>query len=167
MIQYIKGDIFQSTMQTLVVPVNTVGVMGKGLALQFAERYPGILGQYQWRCNVSYPRTINNDDFAFKAGMTWLCRGIINEQKYTNEMKNKWNKWIICFATKGHWRSPSKLKYIEDGLIDLTTTYWAAGLTGIAFPKLGCGLGGLDWSDVKELFDKYLDLMGIPVEVYI
>jgi len=158
MIQYITGDIFQSTMQTLVVPVNTVGVMGKGLALQFAQRYPGLLARYQWRCNVRYP---HDPSYTFKAGRTWLCR------RYPDEQPCSWNKWILCFATKGHWRNPSKLEYIEDGLKDLTTTYGAAGLAGIALPKLGCGLGGLAWSDVQLLFEKYLDLMGIPVEVYI
>jgi len=164
MIKYIKGDIFQSTMQTLVCPVNTVGVMGAGLARQFAEKYPGLLSQYQWRCNLRLPYA---PDYTFRAGMTWLCRGVINEQKYPNKPNNRWGKWIICFATKGHWRNLSKLKYIEDGLKDLTTTYWAAGLTSIAFPKLGCGLGGLDWADVKLLFDQYLDLMGVPAEIYI
>ena len=159
MIKYIKGDIFQSTMQTLVVPVNTVGVMGAGLAKKFAERYPGLLPRYQWRCNVRYPK---DPSYTFRAGMTWLCR------TYPDKWGNGQKEFgILCFATKGHWRNLSKLRYIENGLIDLTTTYGASGLTSIAFPKLGCGLGGLDWADVKLLFDEYLELLEIPVEIYI
>jgi len=143
-------------MQTLVCPVNTVGVMGKGLALQFAERFPGLLPRYKWRCNVTYP---HDPSYRFRAGMTWLCR--------SGGWNPEWDKWIICFATKGHWRVLSELEYIETGLQKIARLYEIQGITSIAFPKLGCGLGRLAWPDVKLLFDKYLDLIDIPVEVYI
>lgn len=144
MIQYVHGDIFQSTMQTLVVPVNTVGVMGKGLALQFAKKYPEMEEEYKGYCAT----------YDFKIGKLLIYR----DSPY---------RWILNFPTKGHWYNKSQLVYIDEGLDTLVLTYKYHGITSIAFPKLGCGLGGLAWADVRLLFDKYLDLMGIPVEVYI
>jgi len=143
MIEYIKGNIFQSTMQTLVCPVNTVGVMGAGLAKQFAQKYPKMAKEY-----AQY--TWSN---SFDVGCLWIYR--------TDD------KWILNFPTKTDWHLLSKLWYIELGLKTFVDTYEQEEIESIAFPKLGCGLGGLQWPDVKELFDEYLDSMDIPVEVYI
>lgn len=143
MIKYIQGDIFQSTMQTLVCPVNTVGVMGAGLAKEFAQKYPKMAKEYTQNCWSN----------SFDVGCLWIYR--------TDD------KWILNFPTKTDWHLSSKLRYIKSGLITFVDTYEQEGIRSIALPKLGCGLGGLAWPDVKELFDKYLDLMDIPVEVYI
>jgi len=144
MIQYISGDIFQSSMQTLVNPVNTVGVMGKGLAKEFANRYPEMLGPYKALCQAGT---------GLMPGQPWLYKSV--------------SRWIYNFPTKNHWSNPSELQFIDWGLARFVRTHNSLGITGIAFPKLGCGLGGLYWPDVKELFDEYLDSISIPVEVYI
>jgi len=144
MIQYIKGDIFQSSMQTLVNPVNTVGVMGAGLAKEFAKKYPEMEEEYKSYCAA----------YDFKIGKLLIYH-------YSP------HRWILNFPTKGHWYNKSQLVYIDEGLDTFVLTYKYHGIESIAFPKLGCGLGGLAWPDVQLLFEKYLDLMGIPVEVYI
>jgi len=143
MIKYIKGDIFQSTMQTLVNPVNTVGVMGAGLAKQFAEKYPKMAkeyAQYGW-------------SDSFDVGCLWIYR--------TDD------KWILNFPTKTDWHLPSKLWYVELGLKTFVDTYEQEGVESVAFPKLGCGLGKLRWLNIKRLFELYLAAIDIPVEVYI
>ena len=142
MIQYLSGDIFQSTMQTLVNPVNTVGVMGSGLACEFSRRYPEMLNVYKQHCQ----------DGSFKMGTLWIYRAF--------------DKWILNFPTKKHWRDPSELIYIEAGLTTFVRTYEVRGITSIAFPKLGCGLGKLGWPPVRILFEKYLGSIEIPIEVY-
>ena len=131
-------------MQTLVVPVNTVGVMGKGLALQFAKKYPKMEEEYKGYCAA----------YDFKIGKLLIYR-------------DSPHRWILNFPTKGHWYNKSQLVYICEGLDTFVLTYKYHGITGIAFPKLGCGLGGLDWSDVQKLFEKYLDAVDIPIEIYI
>jgi len=149
-IEYVSGDLLKSKAQTLVVPVNTVGVMGAGLAWQFAKAYPKIVPRYKWRCDVRYP---DDRDFDFRAGKIWLCR-------------LQPDRWIICFATKSHWSMPSKLEWIEAGLQDFALYYKIRGITSVAFPKLGCGLGGLDWNDVKPVMEDYLMPLDLNVQIY-
>ena len=144
MIRYLTGDIFQSEMQTLVVPVNTVGVMGAGLAKEFARRYPKMFEIYREDC----------EDGIYKVGRLGIWRENIS-------------RWILNFPTKTDWRKPSKLEYIEAGLETLVETYERAYIESIAFPKLGCGLGGLHWPDVRALFEDYLNQVCIDVEVLI
>lgn len=143
MIQYINGDIFQSTMQTLVCPVNTVGVMGKGLAKEFARRHPKMEEEYKGYCAA----------YDFKIGKLLIYSDSFHRQ-------------VLLFPTKGHWYNKSQLVYIDEGLDTFALTYKYHGIRSIAFPKLGCGLGGLDWLDVVKLFEKYLGDIDIPVEVY-
>jgi len=143
-ITYRHGSIFLSNMQTLVNPVNTVGVMGKGLAKQFANRYPRMAREYKEECR-------NGN---MQVGVPWLYR-------------NNYLRWTLNFPTKKHWAYHSKPEYIELGLYNFVEKYEFHGITGIAFPKLGCGLGGLDWPDVQGLFEKYLGSIDIPVEIYI
>lgn len=142
MIIYVKGNIFESPAQVLVNTVNTVGVMGKGIAKQFKDIYPEMFAQYQVFCE-------NKD---LDIGKLWI---------YKSD-----HKWILNFPTKKHWRSPSKLEYIEAGLEKFVSTYEEKGITSISFPLLGCGNGGLDWeNEVKPLMEKYL--RPLPIEVYI
>lgn len=141
MLTYIKGDLFGSPAQVLVNTVNTVGVMGKGIALEFKNRYPEMFKVYQELC----------DDKRLEVGKLMLWK--------------KDEKWILLFPTKKHWRSPSKITYIEKGLEKFVQSYEKLGIESIAFPKLGCGNGGLDWDVVKPVMEKYLK--NLPIQVYI
>lgn len=142
MITYIKKDLFESPAQVLVNTVNTVGVMGKGIAKRFKQTYPDMFVQYQKYCE-------NN---MLDIGRLWIYKTP--------------HKWVLNFPTKKHWRSPSKIEYIEEGLQKFVDTYEEKGITSISFPLLGCGNGGLDWeSQVKPLMEKYL--RPLPIEIYI
>ena len=142
MITYVKIDLFESPAQVLVNTVNTVGVMGKGIAKRFKQTYPKMFEQYQKFC----------ENKMLEVGKLWL---------YKSE-----HKWILNFPTKQHWRSPSKLEYIEKGLKKFVETYEEKGITSISFPLLGCGNGGLDWENqVKPLMEQYL--RPLPIEVFI
>lgn len=136
MINYTFGDIFSSPCMTIVNPVNTVGVMGKGLALQFKERYPKIMDNYTARCK----------DGSFTVGKLLMYTA-------SSDGRN-----ILLFPTKKDWREPSKLEYIEAALDKLVGNLGKLkkdenGIVTIAFPPVGCGLGGLNWSDVRKLFE--------------
>lgn len=142
MLNYVKGDIFDSPAQTIVNPVNTVGVMGKGLALSFKKRYPEMFESYRRAC----------DKHLLTTGKLMLFRAQ--------------DHWILLFPTKEDWRNPSKLEWIEAGLRKFTETYAAKGITSVAFSKLGCGCGGLLWKDVKPVMEKYLEELPIAVYIY-
>lgn len=143
MITYAKGSIFDSQAKILVNPVNTVGVMGKGLALQFKQRWPTMFKCYKLACDMGVLEI--GDLYAYKG-----------EQ----------GPVILCFPTKKHWRDPSKVEYIEAGLRYFTETYPLSRLGSIAFPMLGCGEGGLDFdSQVRPLMEQYLN--DVPIEVYV
>ncbi|MFZ0545628.1 MAG: macro domain-containing protein, partial [Candidatus Promineifilaceae bacterium] len=142
MILYVSGDLFQSPAQVLVNTVNTVGVMGKGIALDFKRLYPEMFEKYQKLCEAG----------KFSIGMLWLYKSP--------------NKWILNFPTKKHWRQPSHIGYIEAGLKKFVDTYDKMGIHSIAFPPLGCGNGQLDFaSQVRPLMEQYL--RNLPIEVFI
>lgn len=143
MIEYIEGNIFDSPAQVIVNTVNTVGVMGKGLALSFKQRYPDMFERYKTACEKKQ----------LAIGKLML----VYEPDH----------WLLLFPTKENWRHPSKLEYIEKGLMKFSNTYADKNITSIAFPKLGCGNGGLDWEDVKPLMEKYLKPLPIDVYIYI
>jgi O-acetyl-ADP-ribose deacetylase (regulator of RNase III) len=142
MLTFVRGDLFQAQAQTLVNPVNLAGFMGKGLALQFKERYPEMYEEYRDLC----------DSGQFEMGDLHLHRGE--------------DHWILNFPTKRHYRSKSRLEYIEIGLDVLKENYARWGITSIAMPALGCGLGGLRWSDVRATIVEHLDGLPISIEVY-
>lgn len=142
MIIYVQTDLFESPAQVLVNTVNVVGVMGKGIAKRFKDVYPSMYKEYQILCEKKL----------FDVGMLWLYKTP--------------HKWILNFPTKKHWRSPSKLEYIESGLKKFAETYMERGITSISFPLLGCGNGGLDWeSEVQPLMEKYL--RPLPIDIFI
>lgn len=141
MIEYIEGDIFESPAQVIVNTVNTVGVMGKGLALSFKQRYPQMFEKYKIACE-KHQLTIGKLMLFYEA-----------------------DHWLLMFPTKENWRNPSKLEYIEKGLMKFVQTYAEKSITSIAFPRLGCGNGELNWSDVKPIMEKYLK--NLPIDVYI
>lgn len=141
MITYVRNSIFESNAQVLVNTVNTVGVMGKGLAHEFKKLYPDMFKSYQKFC----------DSNQFQIGQLYL---------YKTE-----HKWVLNFPTKKNWRKPSELEYIELGLQKFVDNFECMGIKSIAFPMLGCGNGGLDWSDVKPIMEKYLKRL--PMDIYI
>jgi len=138
------GDIFKSTAQTLVNTVNCVGVMGKGIAKEFKKRYPDMFQDYAARCEVG----------AVQLGKPYHYTDLFSEIS------------IVNFPTKKHWRSPSRLRDIEDGLDYFLEHYEGWALRSVAFPPLGCGNGGLEWRDVGPLMYRKLSQLKIPVEIY-
>lgn len=143
MFKALIGDLFASKAQTLVNTVNTVGVMGKGVALEFKKRYPGMFDDYAMRC----------DRKQVELGEPYLYRDL------TGTM-------IVNFPTKEHWRAASRLADIERGLDHFVQHYSEWGITSIAFPPLGCGNGGLDWAEVGPLIYGKLHCLPISIEVY-
>lgn len=142
MITYVSGNLFSSPAQVLVNAVNTVGVMGKGIAKDFKDIYPEMFKAYQQLCERG----------EFSIGQLWPYKTP--------------NKWILNFPTKTHWRQPSKVEYIEAGLKKFTEIYSRMGVHSIAFPELGCGNGELDFeSQVQPLMEKYL--ANLPIDVFI
>lgn len=142
MLQFIQSSILDSQAQTVVNTVNTFGVMGKGLAHAFREKYPEMFKAYKNLCE-------NNQ---FNVGQLWLWRGA--------------NQWVLNFPTKKHWRYPSKLDYIEAGLAKFVANYESRGIREISFPRLGCGNGGLDWNEVRPLMERYLGDLPIPIYIH-
>ena len=132
MITFVEGKIFDSPAQVLTNTVNTVGVMGKGLVFEFKDRYPEMFADYKLRCEQGLVR--------IGEPYLWENREI----------------QILNFHTKEHWRGCSKLEHIEKGLRYLKSNYQEMGICTIALAPLGCGNGGLHWSDVKALMIKYL-----------
>jgi len=143
MIEYIEGNIFDSPAQVIVNTVNTVGVMGKGLALEFKIRYPQMFEKYKEACEKKY----------LKIGKLMLVSAS--------------DHLLLLFPTKENWRFPSKLSYIEKGLKNFCDNYAQRGITSIAFPKLGCGNGDLNWEDVRPLMEKYLSPLPINIYIYL
>lgn len=140
------GSIFESGLQTLVCPVNTQGTLGAGLALKFKQRYRGLLVEYSQACRQELCTTI-------KPYLT---------QTYSD------GKRILCLATKEHWRFPSQLGYVKNGLFWISKHYEAMGIESLSIPKIGCGLGGLDFrTQVSPLIYRYLDPLPIQVELLV
>lgn len=137
------GDLFSSKAQTLVNTVNCVGVMGKGIALGFKQRFPQMARDYVARC----------DRHEVSLGRPYLYKEVIEP-------------WILNFPTKDHWRAVSRLSDIIDGLQYLGVHYKDWGITSLAVPPLGCGNGQLDWNVVGPTLYRHLDRLDIPVEMY-
>lgn len=142
-VRTIQGDLFQAAAQTLVNTVNTVGVMGKGIAKEFRQRFPEMYADYVARC---------------KAGSVVLGKPYLYRRQSA--------PWIINFPTKDHWRSTARLADIRIGLDYLLHHIDEWGVTSIAVPPLGCGLGGLDWAIVGPTLFQYLERLQIPVELF-
>jgi O-acetyl-ADP-ribose deacetylase (regulator of RNase III) len=129
MIEYTRGDIFRADAEALVNAVNCVGVMGRGIALQFKNAYPENFKAYKAAC----------DRCEVRAGQMFV---------FTTGAKNP--RHIINFPTKRHWRDSSRLEDIQSGLTDLVHVIRRLDVRSIAVPALGCGLGGLEWSAVRS-----------------
>lgn len=141
MLTYLRCSLFDSPAQTLVNTVNTVGVMGKGVARQFKGRYPDMFKEYKQLCQ----------DGRIEIGVLHLWRAT--------------DRWVLNFPTKTTWRRPSKIEFVEAGLKKLCEFHGEMGIASISFPPLGCGNGQLDWADVRPLMEQYL--RRLPIQVYI
>jgi O-acetyl-ADP-ribose deacetylase (regulator of RNase III) len=146
MITYKEGNILDAKVDALVNTVNTVGVMGKGIALQFKYQFPENYKIYKAAAD----------------------RGEIATGKVQVVPVQDMNsvKYVINFPTKQHWRNPSKLIWIKEGLIDLRKQLVDHGIKSIAIPPLGCGQGGLKWEDVKPLIEFTLADLDIDALIF-
>lgn len=147
MIKYTKGNILESEAKALVNTVNTVGVMGKGIALQFKKAF-----------------THNNKKYV------QACK---NQELEPGRLLSVWDenftlgkKLIINFPTKKHWRHRSKYEYVEKGLKALRELLQEKQVNSVAIPPLGCGHGGLQWSKIKQLMEDYLGDLTLDVLIY-
>ena len=136
-----SGDLLDADVEAMVNAVNCVGVMGKGLALQFKQRFPGYFAAYAEAC---------------AAGEVQLGRVHVA----------RLDRCFISFPTKRHFRSRSRLQDIEAGLDDLARVIEVSGIRSVAVPALGCGLGGLDWNEVEPLIEEKLGPLHATVVVY-
>ena len=166
MITYHEGNLFEAKCQTLVCTVNCEGVMGKGIALQFKKYFPIMYNEYRGVCKYGNALRHGGDLWLYTYENLSQLTLWANTGEGPNKLITGWQSKILCFATKEQWRYSSKLEWIERGLQDFATKYKEWGITSIAFPKLGCNNGGLDWNKVRPLMEKYLGDLDIPVEIY-
>lgn len=147
MIHYTQGNLLDAPVQALVNTVNTVGVMGKGIALMFKERFPKNTTEYQQACKQ---KKINT-------GQMFVTE--------TDELMGA--RWVINFPTKQHWRSPSKMEWVIEGLHDLRRFIIENKVQSIAIPPLGAGNGGLEWNVVRTHIEQILvNLDSVDIWVY-
>lgn len=147
MITYTTGNLLEAEVEALVNTVNTVGIMGKGIALMFKERFPKNMWEYAEACKSNEVQT----------GKMFVTS--------TDELIGV--KWIINFPTKQHWRAKSQMNWIEEGLQDLRRFIIENSIESIAIPPLGAGNGGLNWHEVKPRIEQVLgDLQNVTIIVY-
>ena len=140
------GDIFKTGDQTITCPVNTVGVMGAGLALAMRLKIPGLFEFYR--------------DLCFR-------KELVVGKSQVYPIPNS-DKQILLFPTKQHWSRPSKLEWIEDGLVHLRDNWESLGITSLSLPPIGCGYGQLDYTKcVKPLVYKHLGEIELPVQLVV
>lgn len=147
MISYKTGNLLEADTEALVNTVNEVGVMGKGIALQFRESFPESSREYMAAAASHEVRV----------GRVLVTRG--------NNLVGP--KWIIHFPTKRHWRQPSKAEWVRDGLKDLIHVVQERQIRSIAIPPLGCGNGGLDWREVRAMIEQaFVEVPCVDVVVF-
>ena len=147
MIRYTHGNLLDSPDEALVNPVNTVGVMGKGLALAFRQHFDLNHRLYVAAC---------------QAGEVQVGKVFVTE---TGQAFGP--RWVVNFPTKQHWRQPSQLRWVSDGLVDLRRFIVQHRVRSIAIPALGAGLGGLAWPDVRAAIEPALaGLDDVRITVY-
>jgi len=134
-----RGNIFDAEAEALVNAVNCVGVMGHGIAMQFKRAYPENFKSYKKACDAGE---------------------VFPGKMFVHDLNTIYNpRYIINFPTKRHWRGKSRLEDIETGLYDLIDVVDRSNISSIAIPPLGCGLGGLNWEDVRPLVVKAFEAL--------
>ena len=133
-VEITSRNIFDSDKDMIVCPVNCLGVMGKGLALEFKRAFPDMFEHYRQICK--------QDLLAIGKLLIWRGKGV--------------NKDVLCFPTKHYWWRPSKMEYIEQGLEKFVDKYKSKNIKSIAFPLLGAGCGQLDNDEVLKIMKKWL-----------
>ncbi len=158
----VEGDMFFSRSQTLTISVNTVGVMGKGLASRAKYQFPDVYVAYQDLCR----------DKTLKMGKPYLYKRetsldyiLADEAQRLSNINLE--TWFLLFPTKRHWKEMADIKGIEEGLKFVVNNYKKEGIKSLSIPALGCGLGWLDWGTVGPLLCCYLQELNIPVNLYL
>jgi len=147
MIRYTQGNLLEAPAEALVNTVNEVGVMGKGIALMFREAFPDNTRAYEAACRASEVH--------------------VGTMLVTRERDLTGQRWIINFPTKKHWRHPAKMEWIRDGLKDLARVLRERKIRSVAVPPLGCGNGGLEWTQVRREIEAALsELDDVDVLVF-
>lgn len=147
MIQYTTGNLLEAPAEAVVNTVNEIGVMGKGIALMFREAFPDNTKAYQEAC---------------RRGEVKVGRMLVTQNRALIGPR-----WIINFPTKRHWRHPSRLEWVREGLKDLVRVLRENEIRSIALPPLGCGAGGLEWTQVRGEIEQALgELPTVDVLVY-
>lgn len=145
--KFTRGNLLDAPVDALVNTVNTVGVMGKGIALMFKDRFPENYKAYAAACAEGTVR--------------------VGEMFVTAGVELDGPRWIINFPTKQHWRYPSKIEWVRDGLLALKAVIREKQIQSIAIPPLGCGNGGLAWAVVRSLIETTLnDLSDVEVIIF-
>jgi len=142
MIKFVDGNIFDNKFDIIINCINCEGVMSKGIALEFKKRYPKMFREYRKAC-------LKNE---IKPGDIWVW-------KHNAE-------WVINFATKDHWRFPSKYSYIDLGLKKLREYLSELNNVSIGIPPLGCGNGGLDWEIVSKKIENQLNNLDCNIVLF-
>ena len=147
MITEAKGNLLAAPVEALVNTVNTEGVMGKGIALEFKNAFPEMF--------KAYPAAAKRGEVKLGQMHVWPTHALDGP------------RYVINFPTKAHWRAKSRIGDIDSGLVDLTRVVRELGITSIAVPPLGCGNGGFDWADVEPRIRHAFDaLPDVDVQVY-
>ena len=146
MIEYKQGNLLEEHTEALVNTVNCVGVMGKGIALQFKQAFPENFKQYKKACDA---------------------QEVQPGQMFISSTGQLFPKYIINFPTKRHWRGKSKIEDVESGLKALTEEVLRLNIQSIAIPPLGCGNGGLNWAEVKPMIaNAFIQLPDVRVVIF-
>ena len=158
----VEGDMFFSRMQTLTISVNTVGVMGKGLASRAKYQFPDVYVKYQDLCKS---RTLQMGKPYLYKRETSLDSILADESERLTNLNLQ--TWFLLFPTKTYWRKMADFRGIEEGLKWLIAQYKKEGIRSLAIPALGCGLGWLPWGTVGPMLCSYLQKLKIPVNLYL
>lgn len=148
MLTFTSGDMFAVPARVRVNTVNCVGVMGKGVALAFKQRYPAMFDYYRRECQTGrvQPGKL----------LVWQDNGVLLSLTET----------VVCFPTKRHWRDDSRLEDIISGLKALRAFLETRGADVVTIPALGCGHGGLDWLTVRPIIESSLADLEAEIRVY-
>jgi O-acetyl-ADP-ribose deacetylase (regulator of RNase III) len=147
MIRYTQGNLLQAPVEALVNTVNEVGVMGKGIAMMFRDAFPENTRVYEEACRQKEVH--------------------VGRMLVTRNKTLEGERWVINFPTKKHWRNPSKIEWIREGLKDLARVIRENGIRSVAVPPLGCGNGRLDWEQVRHEIESALGAIpGVDILVY-